>query len=700
MKTVTRAAASAMLLFITLLLSSSEVYAVGALFARPRWSTQEYAKMWIKKVDVKVDIQEQIAVTHVTQVFFNEMNTSVEAVYMFPLPENATISQMAYTVNGQRYEAEIRERAEAVADYNQKVRQWLDPALLEYLGNNLFRLSIVPINATSEVTAEITYVEPLKYDFGIVGYDFRLNTLGLSSKPLETVTVNVDASSNYAYKSFSSPSHGNSTASTTTKISDKHYKFFYGDENYFPDKDLKIEFQTMRSEIEYHALTYKPSAKDSIGTDSYYAIWISPPDSLTQGEVIPQNIVFTVDVSGSVDGTRLDQIKEALNNFLQLLDQGDMFNIVKFGTTVELFQPDLVAATSDNIQKAKNYVQQLSALGMTNISEALTKSLQQSYGDSTSNSIVFLTDGYPTWGDTVVSTILSDVKQNNTKNARIFSFGVGDQVKRSFLMSLAEENHGFSRFITADDSIALVIKDHFMRIAKPVLTDISLDLGGLMAWDQYPKTIGDLFWGSQLMQVGLYKTGGSQVVTLKGKVRSKDVEFKQQIDFPDTLGGHRFVPRVWAKNKIDYLLNLIGMYGEKKELVDQIVELSLRFQILTPYTAFYADPTDPKTGVEKKDNTIPDKFALAQNYPNPFNPETKITYSLPRGLSNYRVVIRIFNALGQLVLTLVDTDQAPGNYTVAWNGRDSRNQQVPSGIYFYTIQAGDFQQTRKMVLMR
>lgn len=693
MKTVIRIAA--LFLFLAVLFSN-DVYAVGALFSRPRFSTQQYSKMWIQKVDVDVNIQEQIAVTHVDQTFYNELNTSVEAVYIFPLPANATVSQLVYWVNGQRFEAEIRERAEAVRDYNQHLRQWLDPALLEDLGNNLFRLSIVPINATSEVRTEITYVEPLKYDFGVVKYNFQLNTLGLSSKPLQTVSVDVDASSNYAYKSFSSPSHSNSSAARTTKVSDKHYTFFYGDEKYYPDKDLVIEFQTQRCEVEYHALTFKPSVKDSIGSDSYYTIWISPPDSLTDGAVIPQNIVFAADVSSSVDGLRMEKIKESLNSFLSLLDPNDRFNIVTFGTFVDTFRTDMVYATPENIQKAKNYVFQLYALGNTNIEQALKTSLNQSYGDSTSNSIVFLTDGYPTIGDTSASSILSKTKQLNTKGVRIFTFGIGEEVKRSLLISLAGENHGFSNFISSNDSIALIIRDHFMRIAKPVLTDISIDLGGLQAWDQYPKTIGDLFWGSQLMQLGLYKSGGPCVVTLKGKIRSKAVELKQQIDFPDTLGGHRFVPRIWAKAKIDHLMNLIGMYGETKELVKQIIDLSLRYQILTPYTAFYADPTT----VVEKNNILPDNFALQQNYPNPFNPETKIAYNLPAGRTAYHVVIKIFNALGQLVCTLVDTDQAPGKYTVVWNGKNSGNMQVPSGIYFYTIQAGDFQLTRKMVLMR
>jgi len=98
-----------------------ELFGTGTLYVRPRFSTQSYEKMWIKTIDVDIDIQDQVAVTHVDQIFFNELNTSVEAIYMFPLPENAMITSMVYWFNGERYEAEIRERADAVAAYNQKL---------------------------------------------------------------------------------------------------------------------------------------------------------------------------------------------------------------------------------------------------------------------------------------------------------------------------------------------------------------------------------------------------------------------------------------------------------------------------------------------------------------------------------------------------------------------------------------------------
>lgn len=685
------------LLTLFLFLEVSNVYAVGALFSRPRFSQQVYQKMWIKSINTDIDITEQIAVTHLDQVFFNELNTSVEAIFIFPLPENATITELVYWVNGQRFIAEIRERQQAVNAYNEKLRQWLDPALLEYLGDNLFRLSIVPINALSEVRTEITYIEPLKYDFGKVDYKFQLNTLGLSSKSLEKVTVQLNANSKYPYKSFKSPSHVSSTALKINKINDNNYTLFYGDENFYPDKDLFVEYETERKDVEYKILTYTPSVQDSIGDDSFYALWITSPDIIDDSKIIPQNIVFTADVSSSMEGKRLQQVKETMNNFIDLLNPQDNFNIITFGTFVEKFKPDLIEASETNKQLAKSYVQKLYALGLTNIDDALTASLNQSFNSQTHNSLIFLTDGEPTWGVLNQDSIVNHTKTNNVMGVRIFSFGVGENISKNLLNNVSFENHAYATFITNEDSIALVVNNLFKRISKPVLTDIAVDLGGLDSWDFYPKNVTDLFWGSQILYLGKYKGSGTYKIGFNGKISGGEFNFSDYINFPDTIGGHKFVPRLWAREKINDILELIEVYGETPELVGQIISLSLMFQILTPYTAFYSDPTPTKVSDETQ---LVNSFNLMQNYPNPFNPSTTIVYQLPAGKNTYSVVLKIYNALGELVRVLVNTEKPAGLYSVVWNGKDMKGFDVPSGIYFYSLEAGNTRVSKKMMLVR
>ncbi len=692
-----------MLLFsiLILIICSQSLLAVGVLYNRPIWDRQgEYDKMWIKKVDVDVSIQDQVAETHIDQTFYNELNSTVEAICIFPLPENAVITELVYWFNGQRYVADIRERQEARQDYENNVRRNIDPALLEYLGDNLFRLSIAPINARTDVRTEITYVELLPYNFGKVTYQFLLNTLEMSPLPLETVTFDLTAISQNDYKLFGSPSHEPSTQTVINKISDRHYTIFYGDENYYPDKDFYLEFETIRDDVQFNALSYTPAPEDSFGTDSFYALWITPPDDIGGDEVVPKDIIFTADVSGSMEiGGRIHQLKEAIHFFLDLLNPIDRFNIVTFGTAVQSFKPDLVPAEDGNISDAHDFVYQMYAGGMTAIDQALQTSLQQSFRDSTSNSIVFLTDGYPTLGETRIDSIVARATRANTKDVQIYCFGVGDDISKPLLIQVSRLNHGYPTFITSNDSVALVVKNHFTRISKPVMTNLDIDLGGLKTWDRYPKVMGDLFWGGQILQQGLYSNSGTFSVTLSGDVRGQQFQYSHPVTFVSSPGsGHRFVARLWAKAKIDFLMEQIDIYGEQQELVDQITELSLRFQVLTPYTAFYSDP---ETDVEENDSIEkPEQFVLHQNYPNPFNPTTEISYTLPKSIATYHVTIKIYDVLGRLVKVLVDNHQSAGTYSVIWDATDMHTRPVASGVYFYTLQAGDFKMTKKMMLMR
>ncbi|NOY77095.1 MAG: VWA domain-containing protein [Calditrichaeota bacterium] len=690
------------LALLFLLGTVSEVSAVGVLFVKRFHSTETYQKVWIKSVDVTTTIRDQIASTHMDEIFHNDMNWRVEAFFVFPLPEKAVVTRLVYWYNGKRYEAAIRERQQAVQEYEREVRRLLDPALLEHLGNNLFRLRIAPVDPNSDIRFEITYTELLSYDFGAVTYKFFLNTTALSPKPLERVSLSIDAQSQFSYKMFRSPSHEGSTAIKIEKLSDKHYTVVFGDENFYPDRDFILKFETVRQGFQVNVLTYKPVPSDSFGMDSFYVLWITPPDSLAPDEIIPKNIVFVADVSGSMEGERLSQLKEAMNDFLDHLRPKDRFNIISFGTNVVPFHSDLVPATPENISAARTFVFQLYAVGLTNIDLALKTALGQSFGDSTLNTIVFLTDGYPTWGEMNIAKIVEHAQDRNTADAHLFTFGVGDEVSRALLADLAYGNGGYPTFITADDSIALVVRHLFERISKPVLTNLKISIEGLQCWDWYPKTLPDLFWGSQVLELGRYRNGGQFTVTLRGKIKSDSLRLSQTAFFPDTSGGDRFVPRLWAQKKINYLMGQIQIYGEKEELVDQVIDLSLRYGILTPYTAFISNPNNPPgTGISgQKTASLPNRFALLQNYPNPFNQSTQISYVIPEGSQAISVSLKIYDLTGKLIKVLVHKLQKPGLYRIVWNGTDHSGIEVASGVYLVVLDAGPFHQSRKLILLK
>ena len=672
--------------------------ATGALFVRPFRSNQTYNLMHIKTYDAIATIQDQIAVTRVDQTFFNDSDDLVEATFIFPLPENAVITELYYWFNGKRYKASVREREEAQKAYNQSIRRYIDPALLQYLGDNLFKLNIAPINPKSEVRFEITYTELLDYEFGTVEYRFLLKTTGLSPRPLERISVQIQAKTHSRFKTFFSPTHQNSTATRIVQKAPDTYELVYGDENFLPDRDLIVRFETYRETVDINVITYTPTPEDSFGTDSFYALWITPPDSIAPAETIPRYIVFVADVSSSMEGERLEQLKAAMKSFLQALSEIDRFNIITFGTGVVLFKQDLVPANQENLNEAHRFINGLSALGLTNIDLALQSALQQSFADSTSNLIIFLTDGEPTWGETDPIKIVERATALNTRNIRIFPFGIGEDISRRLLISLARQNGGFATFIDAVDSISVVVGNYFQRISRPVLSNLQLDLGGLETYDRYPNRLFDLFWGSQVVQFGRYLNGGTYEIVLSGQLVNQSFTLKSTVQFADTLGGLRAVARLWARRKIDFLLEQIDIYGELDELVNAVIDLSIRFGILTRYTAFYSDPV---TDIEKRVPAIlPRTFVLRQNYPNPFNPETRIVFYVPAQAKAQRVRVVIYDVLGRLVRVLFDREVGPGRYEVVWDGTDALQRQVPSGTYIYKLIAGDVVLSKKMLLLR
>ncbi len=684
-------------MLLCILLLSNEAFATGALFVRPLNSTQTYELINIKTFDATATIQDQIATTHIDQVFFNNTNNVVEATFIFPLPETAIITELIYWFNGKKYVASLRERQAAQQAYNEKIRQRIDPALLQEMGNNIFKLNIAPINAKSDVRFEITYSELLPYDFGRTEYRFFLNTTSLSPIPLERVSLKVNATTSTSFVNFESPSHGNTAESQVSQISANTYSVTYGDEDFVPTKDYLIRFETSRSDITMNAITYVPSPSDSMGTDKFFAFWVTPPDN-SNNVSLPKNICFTADISSSMEGKPLENLKKSMHTFLDGLRSDDRFNIIPFSTNVIKFSNDLVPANEENIAAARKFVDKLSAAGLSNLDDALKASLKMTYDSTAAKILVFITDGFPSWGEMNEGLILTNTKGFNTRSVRIFPFGVGDTVNKKFMMSLGEQNGGYATFVKATDSIGVIINDYFKRISKPVLTNLELDYAGLSTYDVYHQELQDLFWGSQVLQFGRYTNSGIFPVKLTGKNMNENFTLEQNVNFGTEPGGNKAVARLWAKRKIDFLLGEITKYGEKKELVDAIIDLSIRYGVLSPYTALYADP-DETTDVENE--TIIDKNnKLSRNYPNPFSVTTRIAFDVPENIADQIVAVKIYDIFGRVVKVIFEGNISAGRHEFAWDGRDENGSLLPNGVYVYRLESAQGTLSNRLVIER
>jgi Ca-activated chloride channel family protein len=536
----------------------------------------------IKYHRVTVTIQDQVATTHVDQVFVNDADIAVEGTYIFPLPEGATISEFAMWVEGKKYEGQLLTKEEARAIYESYVRQQQDPALLEYVGRGAFQVSIFPIPPAGERRIELTYSEILTLDEGLVRYRYPLDTERFSNRPLQDVSVSLDIKSREALKAIYSPSH----LIAVDRQGDYRARVGWEDRDVKPDRDFELYFSVAEEEIGLSLLTHRPE-----GEDGFFLLLVAPQVEIEKAEVVAKDVLLVLDTSGSMQGEKIQQAKAALDFVLDDLQPQDRFNVAAFSTGVRHYARNPQSAAQ--VEEAQHWVQQLEAAGGTAINRALLETLVQVDPDRLTI-LIFLTDGLPTEGVTEPDMILANVAREAEGNVRLFTFGVGHDVNTLLLDGIAQAHRGASAYVTPGQSIEEVVSGFYAKVTTPVLANPELYFGGVHVDELYPYPLPDLFAGTQLVVVGRYRRGGPAELTLNGEVNQVRQGFKfDDLTFRDH-GGEPFIARLWATRKIGHLLDQIRLHGKEPELVDEVVQLSLRYGIATPYTSFLVE--EPQEG--------------------------------------------------------------------------------------------------------
>jgi len=557
--------------------------------------------MAVKYHHVTVTIQNQVAHTEIDQVFLNDTDMdSIEVIYVFPLPEGATFTNFTLFVDEEPVDAEVMDADSARNYYESIVRTYLDPALLEYIGTNTFRARIWPIRAYGERRVQIAYDEILNYDNGLIRYLYPLNTEKFSSKPLESVKIDVDLASPDPLKSIYSPSH----TITTQKIDDYHAQITYQDENVTPDSDFLLYYTVSPDEVGMNIMTYREP-----GDDGFYLLLAAPRVEVNSEEIINKRMIFVIDRSGSMSGEKIVQAREALKFCVHNLNEGDRFNIIDFDDEITAFKSSPVAAETDAVSNALAYIETLNARGGTNINEALLTGLNDMQEDTYLNMIIFLTDGQPTAGEVNESRILDNILSANNKKSRIFVFGVGYHVNTHLLDQLSEQNNGVSVYVNPNEDIEIAVSSFYEKISTPVLSNCELDFGSIQVNEKFPNAIPDLFKGSQLVQLGRYSNTGEETVILSGTVGGNTQSFTCSGSFMNEDLTYDFIPRLWAIRKIGDLLNTIRLEGENEALVEELSALAKRYGITnTPYTSFLITgdvaPADNFYGIEDKSGGV------------------------------------------------------------------------------------------------
>jgi Ca-activated chloride channel family protein len=554
---------------------SGNCFADGFIIPRPK-PGEDIPPLTVKYHRVNVEIIDQVATTAIDQVFINNASRDIEGTFIFPLPANASISEFSLYIGGKKVKGEILEKDRARQIYEDIVRRMKDPALLEYVGRNMFRARVYPIPAKGEKRIQLSYTEVLKSEANLVHYIYPLDTERFSFHPIKDVSISVAISSNIPISSVYSPSHKISVR----KEGERKSQVSFEASNVKPDKDFSLYYSLTQDEIGLSLLNWEGKE------ENYYMLLASPPYADRQEKIINKNLIFVLDSSGSMSGKKIEQAKEAVRFVINHLEKGDRFAIVDFDDGVDMLSSRVVPANSENKKKALDFVDAIEDSGGTNINDALLHSLKMIEQDERPTYILFLTDGLPTVGITGTAEILKNISQANSLRSRIVVFGVGYDVNTELLDRISLDNRGTSVYLGEDEDLEVAVSNYYEKISSPLLADLKIDFTPVRVKDSYPRTLPDLFKGSQLVVVGKYTGSGPVTVILSGKVAETERTFalkNQELVKNDVCN---FLPRIWATRRIGYLLEEIRLHGEKAELVDEVKKLGLKYGIVTPYTSF------------------------------------------------------------------------------------------------------------------
>ncbi len=553
-----------------------------------RWLTIVYHR-------VTVTIQDGVATTRVDQAFCNDGRFAVEGTYVFPLPAGAVIQKFVLWVNGEPVVGDVLPADEAREIYLSYLREARDPALLEYIGQGAFRARLFPIAPGETRQIAIEYVELLSPEAGLVRYRYPLAPERFSAKPLEEVKVEVKIFANRPVGSVYSPTH----PVTVSREAPTSARALYLEKDVLPDRDFTLYYSLAGEGVGLDFLAYKPE-----GEDGFFLVLVTPP-AVRDLAPLPKDLVLVIDRSGSMEGEKMVQAREAAAFILERLAPEDRFGVIAFDHDILELTPGLVPADPANVSAALREVRRLTARGMTNIHESLLRAMGWLEPADRPQYVLFLTDGLPTAGRTGTDAIVRDVTAANAAQARLFVFGVGYDVNTQLLDLLAENNRGSTTYVTPGESLELALSSFYTKIAEPALADLELGVEGVEVYDLYPAQLPDLFYGSQLAVFGRYTGSGSATVVLKGKRGAEPVELTYSVEFPNQATETSALPRLWAARKTGHLLNLIRL-GEKTEdeLKPLIIELATKYGIATPYTSFLVRE-------EQQPMVAPDPRALA-----------------------------------------------------------------------------------------
>ena len=546
----------------------------------------------ISAVDVDVRLTDTLATTHVQITVENHGSSTTQARLVLPVPDGSTIRSFGIDGLGDEPTAKLLPREEATRRYNEIVGQMIDPGLLEFVGNAMIQSSVFPVEPGKSRTMTVVYEQTLDAHRGRVEYVLPRSASYASSGIKWSVDIELESAA--AMGPVFSPSHpivskitGTNSMKVTVPILDEPGAFrLYG---------------VLGTAEDATTMLYPdPSDPDS----GYFMFVADAPEIDKDAETIPREITIVIDRSGSMNGEKIQQARESAKQIVAGMNMGEFVHIIDYAEEVRSFSDRPVQITKESLPAILGYISNIQSRGGTNLHGALMEALGAKVTQGHLPMVLFLTDGLASTGITDESSIRADAQTNNTHDRRVFTFGVGYDVNVPLLDGIAMDTRAESTFILPNEDVEMKVGQVFDKLDGPVMIEPKFDAAYTVTEMKIdfsmiePSSLGDLFSGSRVVVLGQYHNLLHEPAHMWIRSSADDqhdsIELEADFFVEDASTRYAFIARLWAQNRIDSLINEIRLAGAdgsepNKELVDEIVRLSLEHGIMSEYTAFLAE---------------------------------------------------------------------------------------------------------------
>jgi Ca-activated chloride channel family protein len=558
----------------------------------------------LESTSVDARISGYIATVDILQKYHNPYKDKIDAVYVFPLPQSAAITDFVMIIGDRMIRGLIREKEEAQEVYQAAKAQGYHASLLTQERPNIFKQKVANIEPGKKIDIISVFFNPLNYRNGeyefvfptVVGPRFNppgqmddIGTVGRgtnnqSGDPTDAhylrpdkifghnISIHVDIDAGVSIEKVYSHTH----VINVEKKSPSHAIVSLSHNDMVPNKDFVLRYKTSGEKIKTAMMTHE--SEDGI----HFSLLLQPPEDLKNLPRIPREMVFVLDCSCSMYGRPLEKAKEAVRRALRNLDKNDTFQIIRFSSNASSLGSKPITATPENIEKGLKYLESLKSGGGTMMIEGIKAALDFLHDENRLRIVSFMTDGYIGNEREILGAIHEGLGES-----RIFSFGVGSSVNRYLLERMAIMGRGAVAYVGLDDSAGEAV-DRFYDVAtRPALANITIDWGDLNVTDVYPEKTPDLFVGRPVMITGRLNNSHPGWIRIIGQTGKERTYFDVTVDPNNSDGRHPGIRSIWARWKLAELSNQ-ETHSPCEDIKQEIITTSMNYNLISRYTAFLA----------------------------------------------------------------------------------------------------------------